>query len=150
MFAPKSILVPTDFSPYSDNALGHAIDIAKQYHAKVHLLHVIDEYIQQCVGEYCLSNKTIEELEQVSVANAVDKLQKQRDRIAASSSDAEIAISVRQGVPYEEILHEQEEKAMDLIVLSSHGRTGILRILIGSVAEKVLRGAKCPVMLVRG
>jgi universal stress protein A len=65
------------------------------------------------------------------------------------SKDVEVVSDVRKGTPYEEILKEQQSKKMDLIVIASHGKTGLLSHLIGSVAEKVARGAKCPVMLVR-
>jgi universal stress protein A len=149
MFAPQRILVPTDFSSYSDNALKYALDMAKQYHAKIFLVHVIDEYIQQCIDDYCLSHKANEEFEQASVATSADKLQQQCNRVAEGSPDVEISTDVKHGVPYEQILREQKDKDIDLIVLSSHGRTGIMRILIGSVAEKVLRGAMCPVLFVR-
>jgi len=149
MFSPRIILVPTDFSNYSDNALKYAIDIARQYRAKIYLLHVIDEYIQQCVDDYCLSDATLKEIEQASITNSTDRLQQEQNRVAGGATDVAISAYVKRGVPYEEILREQEEKDIDLIVLSSHGRTGIRRMLIGSVAEKVTRAAKCPVLLVR-
>jgi len=60
-----------------------------------------------------------------------------------------VVFDVKSGTPYEEILKEQQERKADLIVIASHGRTGILRTLIGSVAERVMREAKCPVLLVR-
>ena len=65
------------------------------------------------------------------------------------SKDVEVVSDVKKGTPLEEILKEQQSKKMDLIVIASHGKTGLLSHLIGSVAEKVARGAKCPVMLVR-
>jgi nucleotide-binding universal stress UspA family protein len=60
-----------------------------------------------------------------------------------------VVFDVRSGIPYEEILKEQQERKADLIVIASHGRTGLLKSLIGSVAERVMREAKCPVLLVR-
>ena len=149
MFAPKRILVPTDFSPYADNALRTAVDIARQYQATVFLLHVIDERIQQCAADYCLSDTVIKEIDQESMAVSTDKLRQQITRVMGPVADREISPHVTRGVPYDEILREQTEKKIDLIVIASHGRTGILRILIGSVAEKIMRGAKCPVLLVR-
>ncbi len=149
MFAPKRILVPTDFSNYADSALRYALDIAKQYHGEVFLLHVIDESIQQCTVEYCLTDTVMREIEQESMARSLDKLREEIDHVAEAAAGVEITPYVKRGVPYDEILREQEEKDIDLIVIASHGRTGIQRILIGSVAEKVMRGAKCPVMLVR-
>ncbi|MDO8721285.1 MAG: universal stress protein [Syntrophales bacterium] len=149
MFAPKCILVPTDFSNYADNALRQAVDIAKQYHAKIFLLHVIGDHIRQCIEDYCLSDAVVKEIEQDSMMASLDNLKKEINRLSDDSSDVEISSYVKLGVPSEEVLREQEEKDIDLIVMASHGRTGISRILIGSVAEKVMRGAKCPVMLVR-
>ncbi|HLA04927.1 MAG TPA: universal stress protein [Syntrophales bacterium] len=149
MFAPKRILVPTDFSNYADNALRQAVDIAKQYHAKIFLLHVIGDHIRQCIEDYCLSDAVVKEIEQDSMMASLDNLKKEINRLSDDSSDVEIFSYVKRGVPSEEVLREQEEKDIDLIVMASHGRTGISRILIGSVAEKVMRGAKCPVMLVR-
>ena len=149
MFAPKRILVPTDFSNFADNALRQAVDIAKQYHAKIFLLHVIGDHIRQCIEDYCLSDAVVKEIEQDSMMASLDNLKKEINRLPDDSSDVEISGYVKRGVPSEEVLQEQEEKDIDLIVMASHGRTGISRILIGSVAEKVMRGAKCPVMLVR-
>lgn len=149
MFAPKRILVPTDFSNYADNALRQAVDIAKQYRAKIFLLHVIGDHIRQCIEDYCLSDAVVKEIERDSMMASLDNLKKEINRLSDDSSDVEISIYVKRGVPSEEVLREQEEKDIDLIVMASHGRTGISRILIGSVAEKVMRGAKCPVMLVR-
>jgi len=149
MFAPKRILVPTDFSSYSDNALRHAIDMARQYHATVYLLHVIDEHIQQCAADYCLSDTVMTEIEHESMVTSNDKLHQQVTRVSGNSQDVEIIPYLKRGIPFDEILKEQEEKTIDLIVIASHGRTGIRRILIGSVAEKITRNASCPVMLVR-
>ena len=149
MFSPKRILVPTDFSTYSDNALRHALDIAKQYDAKVFLLHVIDEHFRQCMEDYCLSDAVMKQLEQESITRSADKLQQEINRLANQPPDVKISGFVRRGIPHHEILQEQEEKNIDLIVMASHGRTGIQKILIGSVAEKVMRSAKCPVLLVR-
>lgn len=149
MFAPKRILVPTDFSNYADNALKYALDIAKQYQAKVFLLHIIDDNIQQCAVDYCLSDAVMNEIIRESITVSNDKLQQEINRVTGNASDIEISYYVKRGIPYDEILKEQGEKNIDLIVIASHGRTGIRRILIGSVAEKIMRGAKCPVMLVR-
>ncbi|HVO67699.1 MAG TPA: universal stress protein [Syntrophales bacterium] len=149
MFEPKNILVPTDFSPYADKALQTAVDIAKNYNAKIYLLHVISEVLYECGVDYCLSNAELLEIEQVSMRTSTDKLQEEVKRIKASSGGLYIIFDIKRGHPYETILTEQEDKKIDLIVIASHGRTGLLKHLIGSVAEKVLRGAKCNVLLVK-
>ena len=66
MFTPKTILVPTDFSESSDRALEKAVDMAEKYNAKVILLHVIDEKVQQCAADYCLRNEDVGKLEEES------------------------------------------------------------------------------------
>ena len=142
MFVPKRILVPTDFSNYASYALRHAVDIAKQYQAGIHLLHVIDDKIQQCLVDYCLSDAVMEQILKESVKTATEKLQQDALRVTDANPDVEISYSVRQGVPYDEIINEQEEKKIDLIVIASHGKTGSLKHLMGSVTEKILNGAK--------
>jgi nucleotide-binding universal stress UspA family protein len=147
MFAPKKILVPTDFSKFSDDALKQAYDIAKQYKAKIYLLHVI-EVVQTCAVDYCFDDQTIKALNKKSIEFSEDMMQKQIKKVV-KAKDVEVISNVKQGTPYEEILKEQQSKKMELIVIASHGRTGLLGHLIGSVAEKVARGAKCPVLLLR-
>lgn len=149
MFAPKNILVPTDFSVYADNALKQAIDIAKQNKAKIFLFHVIDDGFQQCSVDYCINESDVQRILKESQASAQDKLQQEAKKVAAGASDIEIVYDAKRGIPYEEILKEQEEKKIDLIVIASHGKTGILKNLLGGVVDKVMKRAKCPVLLVR-
>jgi universal stress protein A len=149
MFAPKKILVPTDFSVYADNALKQAIDIAKQNNAKIYLFHVIDDGFQQCTVDYCLNEGDVQRILQESIKNSQDKLQQEAKKVMDSNSGIEIVYEAIRGVPYEEIIREQEEKGIDLIVIASHGKTGILKNLLGGVADKVMKRAKCPVLLVR-
>jgi nucleotide-binding universal stress UspA family protein len=149
MFGPKNILVPTDFSAVADKALRIAVEIAKKYNAKIYLLHVISEVLYECGVDYCLSNADLLEIEQVSMKTSTDKLQEEVKRIKASSEGLDIIFDIKRGHPYESILNEQDDKKIDLIVIASHGRTGLMKHLIGSVAERVLRGAKCNVLLVK-
>jgi len=148
MFAPKNILVPTDFSKYSDVALDKAVDIATQYKAKIYLLHVITEHIRRCMADYCLDLQLVKQLEKQSIKGAKDKLKTAADAIAKEKGVA-ISIVIKEGVPQEVILSEQKAKKIDLIVIASHGKTGILKHLIGSVADKVVKGSKCPVIVVK-
>jgi len=149
MFEPKRILVPTDFSKYSDRALKTAVDIAIKYHAKIYLLHVISEVVYQCGIDYCLSDADLEKIEKFSLKTSTDKLQAEVRRIVKSAGGVDITFDIKRGRPFETILKEQREKKIDLVVIASHGRTGIMKHLMGSVAEKVLTGAKCPVLLVK-
>ncbi len=149
MFAPKKILVPTDFSIYADKALKQAIDIAKQSKAKIFLFHVIDDGFQQCTVDYCIDEGAVQKIYKDSIKNTIDKMHKEANKITAKNSSIEIVYDTRRGIPYEEILKEQEEKGIDLIVIASHGKAGILKNLMGGVANKVMKRAKCPVLLVR-
>jgi universal stress protein A len=83
-----------------------------------------------------------------SEKEAAKKMQEEANKILQSKK-IDVAFDVKSGSPYEEILREQQERKADLIVIASHGRTGILKSLIGTVAERVMREAKCPVLLVR-
>jgi universal stress protein A len=149
MFAPKRILVPTDFSSYSDEALKKAVDIAKQYGAKVIILYVVP-VAQHWPTGYALNLDvpTIEDYEAASVKLAQQLIDEQV-RKAIGDTDVEFMYEVKSGEAYEEILSECVRKAIDVIVIASHGRTGVLSHLIGSVALKVAQHAKCPVLLVR-
>ena len=149
MFAPKKILVPTDFSVYADNALKQVIDIAKQNKAKIYLFHAIDDGFQQCAVDYCLDEGAVQKIYKESIKNAKDKLQQEAKKVIDSNSSMEIVYDTKRGIPYEEILKEQEEKGIDLIVIASHGKTGILKNLLGGVVDKVIKRAKCQVLLVR-
>ncbi|MGA2332224.1 MAG: universal stress protein [Syntrophales bacterium] len=146
MFAPKKILVPTDFSEYSDRALKQAVDIASEHNSKIYLLHVVDEIVQ-CAVDYCLDAAVVDQVEKQSMAFAEEKLKKEV-KMLSESKDLQIISDVKKGYTYETILKEQKDKGIDLIVIASHGKKGLIKHL-GSVADKVLREAKCPVLLVK-
>jgi nucleotide-binding universal stress UspA family protein len=148
MFAPKNILVPTDFSKYADAALNKAVDIASQHDTNIYLLHVIDEQIQQCAVDYCIDYAVVKQLENDSIKTSRDKLKKEAEAIIKTKK-IKVIFDVKNGVPSEVILSEQKAKKIDLIVIASHGKTGILKHLMGSVADKVIKGSKCPVMVVK-
>jgi universal stress protein A len=146
MFAPKNILVPTDFSNYSDKALKKAVDIALEHKSKIYVLHVVDE-IMQCAVDYCLDISLVKKIEKQSLKFAEEKLQKTVKALAAPK-DIKIIVDIKMGDTYETILKEQKNKRIDLIVIASRGEKGLIHHL-GSIADKVMRGAKCPVLLVK-
>lgn len=148
MFKPKKILVPTDFSHYSDKALQKALDIAQETEGQITLLHVISQEFKECMSDYCFSADELERLRKGLLESSEEYLKTQLGKISSSQAD-KITTAVRQGVPYEEILHYQSENDFDLIVIASHGRTGIAKYLMGSVAAKVVNGAKCEVLVVK-
>ena len=148
MFAPKNILVPTDFSKYANAALKKAVDIATQHDTEIYLLHVINEQIQQRAYDYFFSYEVVKQLEKEGVKASRDKL-KEEDEGIIKEKKIKVIFDVKNGVPSEVILSEQKAKKIDLIVIASHGKTGLLKQLMGSVADKVIKGAKCPVIVVK-
>jgi nucleotide-binding universal stress UspA family protein len=148
MLRPSKILVPTDFSDYSDKALKQALDIAKQYDANVFLLHVIPKEVNRCVADVCLGDDVIRDIENQITTRAQEDLQRQVSKFP-QSTEVSVTSEIGKGTPYDAILQVAEEKGIDLIVIASLGRSGIARFLIGSVARNVLKGAKCPVLLTK-
>jgi len=147
MKAPQRILVPTDFSQYADKALEQALLFAKQFNAQIYLLHVVQD-IQQCGADYCLSEEWLNQYRLSSVNASKQKLRNEVEKYAEARG-VQITADVKVGTPYEEILKEEQEKKIDLIVIASHGKTGFLQHLIGSVADRVSHGAKSQVLLVK-
>ena len=148
MFKPKKILVPTDFSEHSDKALRQALDIAEKFNSKVFLLHVVDKGIQQCVADYCLPKETFEQLERESVSKSRELMEHEVSMVAGRPA-VEIDFDVQKGVPYDVILQEQQDKDIDLIVIASHGKSGLMGHLMGNVADRVAERATSEVLIVR-
>jgi universal stress protein A len=148
MFDPKKILVPTDFSESSEKALKEAIDVAAKYHSKIYVLHVIDKAVQQCAADYCIPAEVMEQFEKESVNSSQKKMKEEVANLAGSKA-VEIDFDIKKGVPFDEILKEQDERGIDLIIMATHGRTGLSKFMLGSVADKVLKKATAPVLLVR-
>ena len=149
MLMPTKILVPTDFSQYSHKALSQALDIAQEYKAKVYVLHVVHEKISHSLDDYGLTPQSIKSMETKMVKGARKKLQKQIDKFPQSKEEVEVFSEVVRGIPSEEILKMQTEKGIDLIIISSLGRTGLGKYFIGGVARNVLKGSACPVLLTK-
>lgn len=146
MFAPKRILVPTDFSIYSDEAVKEAVDIAKHYKSKIYLLHVLENLLQ-CPEIYCIESSLIEQAEKQGKRFAEEKMREEIATMGAAEG-IEVVYDIKEGHVVKTILEEQEDQAIDLIVIATRGHYGPFDGL-GSVSEKVLRGAKCTVMLIR-
>ena len=108
----------------------------------------MSEQVQQCVVDYCLSSEVVEQLEKETLKAAEDKLKKEAGAIVKSKK-IKVVFDIKKGTPAETILREEKAKKVDLIVIASHGKTGILKQLMGSVAERVVKGAKCPVVVVK-
>ena len=137
----KKVLVLTDGSQNSRSALRYAVEICRNFEASLHLLSVIEDmpaYATLEVGsEFMLKIQETIRSEIVSCSGYCET--------SGIACDGEI----RHGVPYEEIINYAKEIDVDLIVMATHGHTGLSHILLGSVAEKVMRHAPCPVMITR-
>jgi len=137
LFKLKKILVPVDFSDCSDKALQYAIAFAKQFDAEVTLLHVVEPY-PVTPEAYTL--------------NMIPGRYRKEDLEALASiahDSVQCATVLRSGTPHAEIVRLAKELSIDLLILSTHGRTGLARAIVGSTTEQVVRHAPCPVLVVR-
>ena len=139
----RKILVPTDFSEHSALALSYASDLAKRYSAAVTLLHVYPVVNYAAAEGFALY--TPEQLAKL-ISQLSVQLKASEDQ-ARSQGVTEIGSSMLQGDAYHEIL--EQAAGFDLVVMGTHGRTGLKHALMGSVAEKLVRTAPCPVLTVR-
>jgi nucleotide-binding universal stress UspA family protein len=143
MMTIKTILCPVDFSDCSNAALGFAIELARLLGARLRLLHVFQlPYLGWDEGMTMTAASA--ELMQVLQQRADHELKKQLER--CRSAGVETVAEQVDGVPHHKIA-EQSEQA-DLLVMGTHGRSGLPRLMLGSVAERVVRSAKCPVLTV--
>ncbi|MDI6802187.1 MAG: universal stress protein [Thermodesulfovibrionales bacterium] len=141
----KNILLPTDFSESSLTAMKYASDMSRSYGAKLYLLHVI--YDVAAASGLHVPHISVDEMYKELETNAQRELEKFGTEEKKGLKD--VQHTVIRGVPYEEILKFASEKGIDLIVIGTHGRKGLDRVLFGSTAERVVRNALCPVLTVR-
>lgn len=132
----KKILFPTDYSHLSDAALEHATTLARENGATLLIAHIEEPPIAYGGGEmyYGIPDPDRNEVERMLAA--------------VKPTDPKVAVSYHllSGDPAKEIVRLADEEQVDMIVMGTHGRTGIGRMLMGSVAESVVRHAKCPVL----
>jgi nucleotide-binding universal stress UspA family protein len=141
----SSVLVPIDFSVHSKSALTYAILIAERFGASLHLMYVVEPTIYPAdlgFGQVVLPG--VEDELREKGAGELEALITREigSRIRATSV-------VRTGNPHQEILREAEEKKVDLIIVATHGHSGVEHMLFGSTADRVVKHAKCPVLTVR-
>jgi nucleotide-binding universal stress UspA family protein len=140
------ILVPTDFSQSSEWAVEYASSLAASLGARVHLVHVIEDLFHT-PGPYDFHVPESAERREREYQEARTRLLAVVDRLAGMNVLA--TAEVRTGTPTDAIVDAAVDYGADLIVMSTHGRTGLRHLLMGSVAEEVIRAARCPVFAVR-
>lgn len=142
-FQLKSILVPIDFSEFSRRALEYALPLADKFGAKIILVHVVEP-------AFYPDNVIPAKTEKLNTIMAKEG-QKMLDQLRAEKikSDIKSKTIVASGRAYNEIIHAATSLQTDLIIMATHGYTGLKHMLMGSTAEKVIRHAPCPVLVVR-
>lgn len=141
----KKILVPTDFSDHSANAMRYGYSFATQYQSELHVLHVVQDVLPY------MANVEMSMTPAVLLADMERGAREQLDTVVPEAWQAQLQVTraLRRGSPFVEIIRYAKETDTDLIVMGTHGRSGIAHMLLGSVAEKVVRKAPCPVLTVR-
>jgi universal stress protein A len=138
------ILVPIDFSGDADAAFSYASALAVTFGASLHLLHVVEDPLAAGAWSSEIYTAEIAGLQINLVRDA-----EQRLRGYVSGKAGEITTEVRTGHVARAVLEFAKEKVIDLIVMGTHGRTGLAHVVMGSVAERVVRLAPCPVLTLR-
>ena len=140
----KSILVPVDFSPPSKKALDYAVAVARRFKAKLTLLHVVEPVAMR---DFAASFPLAMENDEL-VATAKKHLEKVVKAARLPRAILE-KVLVRFGRSFHEIAEAARSRKVDLIIISTHGYTGLKHALLGSTTERVVRHAHCPVLVVR-
>lgn len=138
MLPVRTVLHPTDFSEYSDYAFRLACALARNYGARLVIVHVAMP--PTVYGDEVIPWEPVD---------CKDQAQEHLQRLAAPDPKIKVEHRLLEGEPAAEILRTAEETKADLIVMGTHGRTGVGRLLLGSVAELVVRNAPCPVVTVK-
>lgn len=141
----KNILVPIDFSDCSRKALEYALPVARQFQAAITLLHVVHVNYYVTSSEYAAFDypELIEDTQRAGERRLAKLASSVRKRCSVTTV-------IETGHPGSIIVDSAKKQRTDLIIISTHGRTGLKRVFLGSTAEYVVRYATCPVLIVRG
>lgn len=141
----KTILVPTDFAEPSKKSLRYALRFAEQFGATVILLHVVEPIVLlgDAYGSVAVPMEATAALQQDATTRLASLVRDEIEEVVPVSS------CVRCGKPYQEIVNAAREREVDLIIIATHGYTGLKHVFLGSTAERVVRHAPCPVLIVR-
>ena len=144
-FRLRRILVPIDFSEHSKKALTYAASFAKTFDAELLLVFVVEQAAYP--ADFGFGQVTLPSFER----ELSDRGERELEKLAHSPflNNCSVRSIVRTGNPYVEIISTAHEEHIDLIIIATHGHTGVEHLLFGSTAEKVVRKAPCPVLVVR-
>lgn len=147
MIKLDKILVPTDFSDFSRPAMQYGCAIAARFGAELHLLHVVPDPAMLVPEAAAFSVETMQAQSETLVRDARAMLEK----LPPDGWDdgKPVVREVRVGAAFMEIIDYARDNEIDLIVIGTHGRSGLMHILMGSVAERIVRKAPCPVLTVK-
>ncbi|MCG3178841.1 MAG: hypothetical protein BIFFINMI_01171 [Phycisphaerae bacterium] len=140
------VLYPTDFSELSEAALNYALHFARDYEATLHVIHVVDEAYQYWMNMVPNTMPVGVPPSQDVMKGADETLRKFVDQRVGGQVPT--VVQVLAGRPWIEIVRYADSQGVDLVVIGTHGRGGLTHMLLGSVAEKVVRKAPCPVLTV--
>ncbi|PSQ95816.1 MAG: universal stress protein [Bacteroidetes bacterium SW_9_63_38] len=139
-----NVLIPTDFSACADHALTHALEVADRFGARLHILHVVNELDPDWYGISDAQERAVKLRDQIR--------EEARDRLEELAPDRELdtTVSLQLSFDVADTIYEYvDERDIDLVVMGTHGRQGLDRLLLGNVAHKIIRHLPCPVMTVR-
>jgi nucleotide-binding universal stress UspA family protein len=141
----RHILAPTDFSEYSKKAVASALELAQKFGAKLTILHVVElpPYPVEGYVPPSLSATFLDDMERQATVDLAQVVPE------AEAAKVEVARLVAVGTPYRKIVETAEADHVDLIVMATAGRTGFSHLVLGSIAERVVRTASCPVLTMR-
>lgn len=141
----QNILIATDFSKCSEEACAYALTLARKFDASLQVLHVINEPVD--LRGFYVPHISFEQLEKEIADGAATMLETFcKENLSDFSA---YTTSVVTGVPYEEIIRIAQEQHVSLIVIGTHGRSGLDHLIFGSTAERVVRSSPCPVLTIR-
>jgi universal stress protein A len=145
----RQILVPADLSEYSRQAVTYAHELAQTFGAKLLLLHVVEmpAYPVEVFLPSAAGGTLMDDLERQARLDLAHLLPKAKN--AAKNAKVDVMCLVAVGAPYYKIVELAETEKVDLIVMATHGRAGLSQLVLGSVAERVVRMASCPVLTIR-
>lgn len=149
----KKILAPTDFSELSQVGVRYALNLAKAVGAEVTVYHVLDsdelKKFREGIEERVITDYSLRPLSHLLERYQIALARFLNDHFSDLIPSVKIREKVEMGVADKNIVELAEKEAVDLIVISTHGRTGLSHVILGSVTEKVVRNAACPVLSIR-